>query len=394
MNQNIKAAFIGEAAWLRAVACLNVVLIHITANPLYYVTTDPAVYARYGAFTQHQFLVLNQFTRFAVPAFVFLTGFTLAWRHVRNQMPFSFGSFIKRRFMVVFVPYAIWSLFYFVYIQIMSGRYSGLAQVEWSDLTWKFAHELLVGDASYHMYFVVLILQLYILSPLFILAAQRFYHFAGWLAVGFVYQLAASIINYYYISATGIPFWDMVISRLDRNCLMWIGYFIIGIAVGGQWDRIREWVKQYGSYFIIPWILLWHALVWEFYYSIGQGRFFSGVVTSSKPLVMLYCLAFIPLIFWAADRMSKTRINTVVLNLSDHSYGIFLAHPLIISVFQYRFLWADHPYNIWASMLLFALSIAIPWGVILSYNWVFSRFKPRRQIQPEAERSRSLQNSG
>lgn len=394
MDQKFKTAFITEAAWLRAIACLNVVLIHITANPLYYVTTDPNIYAQYGAFTQHQYLVLNQFTRFAVPSFVFLTGFTLAWRHVSGRAPFEFGSFIRRRFLVVFVPYAVWSLYYFVFVQATSGGFSSLAHSDWGGLAGRFIHELLVGDACYHMYFVILILQLYLLAPLFILAAQRFYSFKTWLAAGFVYQLIASIVNYYYISATGIPFWDMVISRLDRNCVMWLGYFIIGIAVGGQYERIRGWIIRFGVYAIIPWLLLWHALIWEFYYSIGQGRFFSGVVTSSKPLVMLYCLAFLPLIFWVGNKMSTTRLNPVLLNLSEHSYGIFLAHPVVITAFQYRFFWADHPFSIGASLLLFALCVCIPWGIIVLGSYLYSRFQSWRRPHPDTARSRSLQNSG
>ncbi|MDH7479854.1 MAG: acyltransferase [Syntrophomonadaceae bacterium] len=385
MNQEPKTGFIVEAAWLRAIACLNVVLIHITANPLFY--------APPGSIIQLEYLVVNQFTRFAVPSFVFLTGFTLAWKHICQRTPFEFAKFLKRRFLIVFIPYTFWSFFYFFYIRLLSGQLTDPTTINWGKLGSRFIHELLVGDACYHMYFIILILQFYLLAPLFLLAAQRLYHFASWLAAGVTYQLAASIINYYYISATGIPFWDLVIGRLDRNCLMWVGYFVIGIAVGGRWDSIREWVKKFGSYFSIPWLLLWVALILDFYYYIGQGRYFSGVVTSSKPLVMLYCLAFLPLISWLGSRLSYTSLNRMVLDLSDHSYGIFLAHPLVISLLQNHWPWSKYQFSLGASLLLFVLSITIPWGTISLYRNLWLRYQ-RLSAQREAARARSLQNSG
>jgi peptidoglycan/LPS O-acetylase OafA/YrhL len=390
--QNVRPGFISEAAWLRALACINVIIIHVGASPLYYLTNDPNTLAQYGSLTQLEYLIAIMFTRFSVPAFVFLTGFTLAWKYGRSQERFSFWSFIRHRFMVVFTPYAIWSVVYtaFSFFIMESGS---VAQVGWGDLIGRFVHELLVGDALYHMYFVLIILQMYLIAPLFILVMRRRFSLPGWLAVGVVLQITASILTYYYISATGNPFWDMVINRLDRNCLMWVGYFIIGLAAGKEYPRIRGWLARFGGGFAIPWLFFWGALVWEFYYSIGIGKFYAGVISTTKPLVVLYTLSFLPFLLWAGIKLSTTRANPVMLNLSDHSYGIFLAHPVVIACCRRFFSWFNQ-YDLSVSALLLLLSLAIPWAATLGWGSLWPRVRALFRPQPEVVRSRSFQNPG
>ncbi|NPV90903.1 MAG: acyltransferase [Firmicutes bacterium] len=390
MLQNLRTGFICEAAWLRAIACLNVIVIHVIAKPLYDLNHDMNLLNLYGAFTQHQYLVSFEFTRFAVPSFIFLTGFTLAWKYARSQDRFDFGSYIRHRFMIVFVPYALWSLLYSTYSVFYVE--SGIpAQAGLLALVVRYGHDLLIGDALYHMYFVVITLQFYLIAPLFILLAKRYVNTPAWLVFGLVYQVAVGLIYAYYLSPTGHPFWDAVYLRLDRNSLMWVGYFVIGLAVGRDYERIREWVRRFGGYFSIPWLLLFYTLIWEFYHAADLGYYNLGVVSTSN---ILYTLFFLPLIFWVGIKLSTTRANPVMLNLSDHSYGIFLAHPIIIGYLQPRFLWVDNLYNFGATMLLFALSIAIPWGFLLGYGRLSSRRRRGTASQTEAAESRSFQNPG
>jgi len=89
---------------LKIVACVLVVVIHVTA-------TGVTGYLP-GSLLQKLAVGINSFSQFAVPAFIFASGFGLAARYSRSNRVEGVLRFWSRRLETVVLPYLIWSLIY------------------------------------------------------------------------------------------------------------------------------------------------------------------------------------------------------------------------------------------------------------------------------------------
>src|SRR3972149_12259082 len=88
-------------ALLRVLAVFLIVLIHVSAP---YVTS-------YGKISFDHWLSGNffdSFSRLGIPIFLMISGFLLLTNYQEDKIKI----FIKKRFLKVFVPFLIWSVFY------------------------------------------------------------------------------------------------------------------------------------------------------------------------------------------------------------------------------------------------------------------------------------------
>jgi len=132
----IKKERIDETNIIRGIACLAVVLVHITAGP---VGTLNA-----GSVHSIIFTLLNRGAKFTTPTFLFLSGLTLFYSY--EERDFKYVKFLKKRFSTTLIPYLIWSIIYFLYFYFQ-GIYS---------LSPRFLIEnILLANMSYHLYFVL-----------------------------------------------------------------------------------------------------------------------------------------------------------------------------------------------------------------------------------------------
>src|SRR5690606_32582239 len=119
----------------------------------------------------HNFLfyfnaAVDVFSHIGVPIFVFVSGFVLAIKY-RNQ--FSLKSFFKKRIPRILIPYLTFSFFYLLLFIFLSGSQLIQNQMELSQLTINaLLFRLISGTAHYHLWFMILILELYVLYPIII----------------------------------------------------------------------------------------------------------------------------------------------------------------------------------------------------------------------------------
>lgn len=100
------------------------------------------------------FLGLNQLTRFSVPLFLALSGYGLAKKYQHTKP--SAGNLLLDRFKKLVPLYLLWSAILLLVFQL---------NTDWSQNSswWR---SLFLGGVDYHLYFVPLILQLYLLFAL------------------------------------------------------------------------------------------------------------------------------------------------------------------------------------------------------------------------------------
>src|SRR5258705_4161359 len=105
-------------------------------------------------------LMLLQFGR---EVFFALTGFVLVYS-VRGR-PLVARTFWRKRFPVIVAPYLAWSAIYTAF-HVWGPAHARLA---WPTVLWDFA----TGNAEYHLYFLLVSMQLYLVFPLLLRFVRR-----------------------------------------------------------------------------------------------------------------------------------------------------------------------------------------------------------------------------
>ena len=146
----------------RAIAIFAVLAIHATSRTLEE-TLNTSMF--------HPFLFINKISQFAVPSFVFLSGLVLFYNYIdRSFSRKTLASFYSRRLIYIIVPYFMFSLLYFI-LKLTVGHSWGSPPAE---LASKFGKYLWTGTAYTHLYYVIIIIQFYVLFPLLLWCCKKY----------------------------------------------------------------------------------------------------------------------------------------------------------------------------------------------------------------------------
>lgn len=181
-------------------------------------------------------------SKFAVPLFVFMTGMSLFYSY-DGQVPYL--TFIRKRLKDIALPYLPWALLYaieFQHVQLLDSA-------SWQ----KLGLMLFTGKASYHLWYVVMVFQLYLIFPPLQRLAKRvrprsFGATMGILALLLgLYLLLMEQGGALYRAAVS---WDVPVltayfaKYLDRNAIMFFFYFAMGAAAAFYVEQWRAWILR------------------------------------------------------------------------------------------------------------------------------------------------------
>ena len=246
--------------------------------------------------------------------FFLLTAFVLVFTY--RSRPVRPLSFWRRRFLYVGVPYVAWSLIYFL------ADNAQLDPVSSALLT--FGRSLLDGAARYHLYFLLVSLQIYLVFPLIraLLKATRRHHMVL-LGLAGAYQLLC-----YLAIQRGLWF-----GPPDPWLTSYLGFVLAGGIAAWHAEALVAWTRARPRWVFVGCLTT---------IAIGLGVFFGEVfIGGQNPLVASdvfqpvtviesvgIAWAFLALGLRWQDRGRPA--GKLVHAGADASFGIYLAHPLLI----------------------------------------------------------------
>lgn len=300
MNQRLR-----EFDEIRAFAALSVIAIHTTAP---YVTTETPGF------------IWNQLMRYAVPLFIILSGFLLYYAD-RKKEHISYGPFIKKRVTKIFIPYVIWTVFYTCFK--MRDAWIAHGTDALPDVWDAVLLYLPDGSAFVHLYFLIIMFQLYLLYPWLRLWVRRAP--AQALIVSFLLTFLAQTWAYIHdITKIG-----MQIPYVTRIFPVWLFFFMLGMYTAHHKERWERRLKQGGIVLAISWFIAVLLLLADSYSTGTYGA-------SIKPTVVFYTIASYFLFYFLC--MQRKRIHTgdggFVLWLSAQSFLVFLLHPFVLTMLR------------------------------------------------------------
>lgn len=300
-----------EVDVVRILTFACVIGVHVTSHTV--ASDDVPLYGLLG---------LLHFTRlvfFALTTFVLLLG--------QLNRPKPMRQFWPKRFLLVGVPYVTWSVIYYVASNLHSWRAKPPAQYVGDLLL-----HIVTGSAWYHLYFLLVTMQVYLLVPVIAWFVRRTRgHHRLVLAIFFAIQLAITAVYVYDPGSLG---WY---GGYEKQFFWSYPFFIISGAIAA--DHAAEflaWVRAHRGG--IGLIVLGGAVLslgvfaiqhWVF----GLALYRAG--TPLQPVIMVWAvcvaLGFLAIGTWWADRrVDGSRFSRAVDRVSDRSFGIFLVHPMLL----------------------------------------------------------------
>jgi peptidoglycan/LPS O-acetylase OafA/YrhL len=268
---------------------------------------------------------VGAFTAFAVPLFVFISGFVLYYRHPHIT---SVSAFYKRRLASVLLPYLFFSTFYFYMIKAAYGDLTGLSipQLFFAYLT---------GTADVPLYFVVLIIQFYLLYPLL----TSFFNRSIRANRAAVFVLAALLIQLFYLSFVGKTN-TLIDARVFASSIF---YFALGMYLSKNYDTIKYTIQSIRKtrrsflLFTEPLVAfaMWRTIVYvgPFAPSLGLGYY---LVTQTLFKTLFFVSMILALLLICLDLQRQgVRFANTIKKLGELSFAIYLIQASVQYMFVY-----------------------------------------------------------
>lgn len=286
---------------MRGIAIIAVLIIHITANA--------AVSSPVGSKPFIFYNFINSLALFAVPHFLFISSLVLSYK--LSQEKIDLISFSLKRLRTSLAPYLIWSALYMAYIRIAYGYGELFSIVYW-------VKQLYQGTAFYHLYYLLIIIQLYLLIPLI-------HRFIG--KTSFPVFLAATVLcqALFYIVNKAIIYKIYPYP----GCLIgsYLTVFFLGTWLGVHYEKALT-VLQKNKYLIYGAALLAAGV---FIYTNTNLRMNKQMSLNVYYLIYHSFAVMASLALWLSMQQST---NILLKNIGEYSFGIFLVHPLILDIWN------------------------------------------------------------
>ncbi|WP_342554563.1 acyltransferase [Paenibacillus sp. FSL R7-0652] len=374
----MKLPKIAEWTELRGLAFLAIVMQHNIAEYIYRADIEQP--------DSVMLTMIYHLTRFGTPTFVFLSGVMLFYHH-RYVKP-DYPRFIAKRFGDIYMPFFIWTLIYWLAVRVFTPAFwsSGMPDLG------SFVRELFMPQTGYHLWFVLMVFQFYILFPLFLAGAhavrKRLKNLKRFTSMQLTVSiiLAAALLYMWLMkwSYYDMPDWTRWWSEpwsglLEYRSYSWIMYwfyFLLGAVCAWTVENWRSWTVRAlpctTAVFIVMYIWLGYDVLRG-----SEDTMNLNISTYLKPSTFINIMAqmFMFYGFLVLLRGKNLWLERILTWIGRYSFGGYLVHALVI----YAIAYVTRPLQLsgWhlpVTILSFAVTVVTSLGI----SWALSRLPGSR----------------
>jgi membrane-bound acyltransferase YfiQ involved in biofilm formation len=271
-------------------------------------------YEQLGSLPYYALLAIRQLTVFAVPTFLFVSGFFIAYS-ARGTHPTLNWKVIRTRLADILVPFFVWSVVFLLVDSFIGDKRSPVT----------YLYEVLFGASAY--FYIPLVCQFYLLSPFLVSAAKTRGKLL--LLICGIVQLSLVLVKYPSLFGVQAASLDLINTLPVSLFINWIFFFALGLVAGFNSDQFRQHLGQ------LKWALLAAVIALgllaiaepEMIYRATGIDWRGGVATASTNL---YAVAFV-LCFLAFDKI-QIPLSNLMAQFGSRIYGIYLVHPQVLTL--------------------------------------------------------------
>lgn len=280
-----------ELSFLNILFCVLVILIHVTSTPVTWLSKD--------SWQCCVFFVPWRLSAFVVQGFIFLSGLKLCLTEKKT----SYLSYCLSKFKRIVLPYIFAIIVFYVFFVWRRYFPSNPKEI--------FGY-IVRGDLVAHFYFVIVIVQFYLLKPL-------------WEAMTkYVPAKVAVILSVPILFLTKYIFLEETYG--DRIFTSYLTYWVLGCYAGKYFEEFSSHIRKYKKAYIATFfvVAIVESVVSHMHY-LGDG---ARIV---EEVHFVYCIFAILAMFAISQMFGEKVMRIKVLSRVDSaSYYIYLLHPVFV----------------------------------------------------------------
>jgi len=258
-----------------------------------------------GTLSYYVLRVAGQLVAFAIPAFVFVSGYFVAYASARSKGTISWQT-IRSQVVHLGIPYLVWC----------GIAVAGLA-LEGQSTNYLLA--ILTGSVKGPYYFVPLLIQLYLISPVLVALARHRWRLL--LVSTAIAQIACQLLLYNLALDLETPFLPRRFHVPNWLFPTRVWWFALGIVAGFHLQPLKAWLDRRRR-------LMQMVAIIFFVVGCVEGEMIfrvSHFIVSVETVVdSLYALSVIA-VFLGRERFAPPLLR-LVERVGAASYGLYLAH--------------------------------------------------------------------
>jgi peptidoglycan/LPS O-acetylase OafA/YrhL len=292
-------------------------------------------------------------THFSREGFFFISACMLTYAY-KDIAQGSLRRFYRRRLVSVAIPYLCWSVIYFLYLLPTAHYASAAAALD------HFAKEIATG--YYQLYFLIVIMQFYLVFPLLMMFLRRTRdHHGAIMVIAALGQVTLMTLMHWKV----VP---LLRTGWVREATPYAFYLLSGSVVAFHLDAVDHWLRRHARLVIA--LTAAAALGAEAIYFLAE----TGVTTvlgsgndPFQPSVIPFNVGAIACLYLVGVALVKPersrRVRAAVRSGSDNSYGIYLAQMLFINALIWLG-WAKLDSVVWWPLLCAATVVIVYLGCV------------------------------
>jgi peptidoglycan/LPS O-acetylase OafA/YrhL len=229
---------------------------------------------------------------------------------------------LHRRLALVGVPYLVWSAIYLVMSWATGGR----------DRPWDGAGlAFLTGTAWYHLYFLLVTMQFYVVLPVFLWLLRRTRRHP-WALLGAVLAVAIAFTGWLHYGkwAPG----PLATYRAYEAQLLptYVFLFVAGGVAALHLDAVLDWLGEHRRAVLAGTLAGAVAMEVLYFVLVATGTRADAAADPVQPVMQIWAVVLVAGLGAAATRWTAAGAPHVrwVDRASDLSFGIYLVHPLLL----------------------------------------------------------------
>ncbi len=290
-----------DILFLNIFFCLLVILIHTSSEVITQMNRGHTMY--------WVVLLLSKLSAFVVQGFIMLSGIKLFLK----AGSIHYGRFYLSRLTKVILPYIIWVFLYYLYF--CSKDYFTFS---WAEL----GRFILTGKVSAHFYFVVVLVQFYLLAPVWVIFFKKANPCVVLLLSLMITVISGTSLD--SILATLFP--GREFPHLDLLFLRYLIYWVAGCMIGLHYQEFTAYLKKRWISITLLFLVCGGIKAWFTVYFAGGGPIWMDQIH------ILYCISALLFLYMVAQLFAEggSVFLKPIVWMNRYTYHIYLIHCLVI----------------------------------------------------------------
>ena len=351
-----KTKKIYELENLRAIAFIGVVLQHVVGSYIVRENLSKVEYISLG--------MLFGIAKFAVPAFIFLTGFLLTEKYLDD---FKYFEFLRKKLSKIVIPYFA---FCFIYSYIYPEK------VATNTKDWLVS--VFTGTIHYHTWYLFMLTFMYLALPItfFVLRITRKIcdtpkkAFVGCTVIMTLYCILVWLLPHFY----GNPItYNLLYKNATKNPLYYVAYFLIGGIISLYYETFLEFLNK--NFKLLVGVSL-ISFGYSEYLLFSKGFIDDKLSLNYMPMLsvpsVILSTTFILLFLGFSIKLLKfTKLTSILQWLAKYSFIAYLYHTTIL---QKIFDFTPNLTYPTRYLLIFIVTIITSCGLGFTYEYFKKKF--------------------